>query len=213
MELTTNAAIKWLENSTRVVQSFLGAKPVDEAESGSQFQFRTEDEMRLELFSSLLNEKTSGKTQDMASDADFMHVAFQVIPITEMILRVSVAPESRQRFQQSMRAFADELSDLAMAVIAHDSQGMLLPLSTDPQKHRVLVQSLELAGPKDHRFLEQFDILTLGVFARQLTLCLLSLVSVASKMTLNDVVPQALESYMYRTMEVSNSRKNVHSSR
>lgn len=213
MELTANATIKWLESSTRLIQSFLGAKPVDEAESGaSNFQFKSDDEMRLELFSSL--NETSKQDHGMVFNADFMHIAFQVIPITEMILRVNVAPESRQRFQQSMRAFADEMSGLAMAVIAHDREGELLPLSTDTDKHRALLQSLELSETKDdHHFLEQFHIVSLGMFARQLSLCLLSLVSVAAKMAWSDVVPQALERYLYRTMEVSNSSKTAHAPR
>lgn len=169
--------------------------------------------MRRELFCSLLSD-TLETDHTMASDADFMHVAFQVIPITEMMLHVNVAAENRQRFQNSIRAFADKLSDLTMAVIAHDCDGTLLPLSTDPHEHRALVQSLELSTSQDDfRFLEQFDILTLGMFAQQLSLCLLSLISVTTKLEWSDIVPQALESYLYRTMEVSHSNKNVHSIR
>ena len=143
-----------------------------------------------------------------------MHIAFQLLPITEIILQSEFVSDSFQTLKDSVRHFADELGNLTRAVIAHDSQGTLLPLSSDPDKHRALVQShLSILELRSQRFLEHFDGVTLGVFARQLSLCLLQVVSVTTKFAWSNIIPQALEGFLYSTMEKSNSMMNAHSKR
>ena len=143
-----------------------------------------------------------------------MHIAFQLLPITDIILQSEFVSDNFQGLEDSVRRFAGELGNLTRAVIAHDSQGMLLPLSSNPDKHRALVQShlgtLEL---RTQRFLEHFDGTTLEVFARQLSVCLLTVVSVASKFDWSNIIPQALEGFLYSTVEKSNSMMNAHSTR
>ena len=143
-----------------------------------------------------------------------MHIAFQLLPITEIILQGEFVSDNFQGLEDSVRHFADELGNFTIAVIAHDSQGTLLPLSSDPDKHRALVQShLSILELRSQRFLEHFDDVTLGVFARQLSLCLLSVVSVAGKFAWSEIIPQALEGFLYSTMEKSNSVRIGHTKR
>ena len=168
--------------------------------------------MRRELFCNIAHDNL-GSACNMASYSEFMHIAFQVLPITETILRGEFVAENFQRLEDCVRRFAGELSNLTMAVIAHDSEGKLLPLSFDSNKHRALVQSLDFMGTYNQHFLENFDNLALGVFARQLSLCLWSVVSLAAKFAWDDIVLPALEGYLYRTMDLSNSETNIRSTR
>ena len=101
-ELTVpkSAIIKWLDNSTRVIKSLLDAEKADETAPVTpirmQLNKKNQDQMRRELFCNPAHENL-GSDCKMASYGDFMHIAFQLLPITEIILQSDFVADSCQR--------------------------------------------------------------------------------------------------------------------
>ena len=103
----------WFDNSTRLIESLLSDEPTrDDTSIAIQIQCIPEgqDQLRRELFGSC---ESLGPECKMSFHCGFMHIAFQVLPITEIILRGNFASESIAGLEESVRALMKSLKPMA----------------------------------------------------------------------------------------------------
>lgn len=108
----------WIDKATCLIECLVSEKPTsDETNIASRIQCIPEgqDRLRNELFGAAFSENVDSDGKIPLYDG-FIHIVFQVLPITEIILRGELMSESIRGLEESVRAFVRALNPLAMHI-------------------------------------------------------------------------------------------------